>query len=466
MKRRKGESLEDYHKRVAENDREEGTEGEETAGTTLTEEGLARMLTEADERAATNVRELIQSEIAAINQPDPSARGGAPIGGTEHPMGDGSDIRTSIAAQRGVAISRTQPLHYFYDKMPENERVWRSPESDHWGAEWIRAQLANNHGRMKECYDKSEEWANRAFGRAALLEGTAGAAGALSAGTAGPLIPRPVEAIILIARDRASTMRRFARPFAMSKQTHTLPTMTAFSFATTGETSTGTDGQGTLAGVQIRAIPGTVKAIIGIDALEDIDMNLFSLYGQLAGSAIGVGEDVQFWSTGDGALTNISSKVDGTSYSETTSTFLGFIDVVGMIQAVPQAYRRNTAWYSAPDVVGFLSLVVDSNSGRQFYSGMGDALGLINDDPDQVGTLMRRPIFEVPAPPGVIMVGDMEAAYTVGTRQNITSSASEHFLFGSRQIVWLWTTRFDGQDVDAIAMQRAAGITSATNVAV
>ena len=434
-------------------------------GTALTEEGLSRMLAEADERAATNVRELIQSEIAAINQPDPNARGGAPIGSAEHPLGDGSDIRTSVAAKRGVAISRTQPLDYYYRKMSEENQLWRSHESDHWGAEWIRAQLLNNHGRMQECYDKSEEWITRSFGRADLLEGTAGAAGALSAGTAGPLIPRPVEELILIARDRASTMRRFARPFAMSKQTHTLPTMTAFTFATSGEVSTGTDGQGTLAGVQIRAIPGTVKALIGIDALEDIDMNLLGIYTQLAGSAIGVGEDVQFWSTGDGALTNISSKVDGTVFEETTSTFLGFGDVVDMIQAVPQAYRRNTAWYSAADVVGFLSKVVDSNSGRQFYSGFGDSAGLINDDPDQVGVLMRRPIFEVPCPPGVIMVGDMEAAYTVGTRQNIVATASEHFLFDTRTIVWLWTTRFDGQDVDAVAMRRAAGITSATNVA-
>ena len=431
-------------------------------GTALTEEALMRILGDDRAKSAASISELVDSKIKALNQPDPNARREAPLGGTEHPLGQESDIRTPLQAQRGVAISRNQPLHYYYDKMPENERAWRSPESDYYGAEWIRAQLLNDHGRMKECYDKSEEWVTRAFGRAVLLEGTAGASGALSAGTAGPLIPRPVEALILIARDAASTMRRFARPFPMTKQTHTLPTMTAFSFATSGETSTGTDGQGTLAGVQIRAIPGTVRAEIGIDALEDIDMNLMSIYSQLAGSAIGVGEDVQFWSTGDGALTNISSKVDGTAYTETTSGVLAFVDVVGMIGAVPQAYRRNTAWYAAQDVVQLLSLVVDANSGRQFYSGFGDSAGLINDDPDQVGILMRRPIYEVPAPDGVIMVGDMEAAYTCGTRQNITSSASEHVLFNDRKIVWMWTTRFDGQDVDAVAIRRAAGITSAT----
>ena len=440
----------------------ENTEQETQEETPLTAENLRAMLAEDREASAEVTKKIVADELASMREPDRSTV--ERIGSTEHPEAR-SDIRTSIEAQRGLAIARTQPLDYFYRKMDDETQLWRSPETDHWGAAWLRAQLLNDHARMKECYDKSEEWVTRSFGRADLLEGTSGAAGALSAGTAGPLIPRPIEQAILIARDRASTMRRFARPFAMSKQTHTIPTIAAMTFATSGEVSTGADGQGTIAGVQMRAIPGTVKAIVGIDALEDIDLNLMSIYSELAGSSIGTGEDVQFWSTGDGALTNISSKVDGTAFAETTSGALGFVDTVGMIQAVPQAYRRNTAWYAAADVVGFLSLVVDANSARQFYSGLGDAAGLINDDPDQVGTLLRRPIFEVPAPDGVIMCGDMRAAYTVGTRQNITATSSEHFLFDTRKIVWLWTTRFDGQDVDAVAMRRAAGITSATNAA-
>ena len=430
-------------------------------GTALTEEGLARMLAEADERSAASTRELIQSEIKALNQPDPNARGGAPLGSTEHPAGGASDIRTSMDIARGVAVSRIQPLDYFYRKMDEETQLWRSPESDHWGAQFIRAQLSNETGLMKEAYDKSEEWVTRAFGRAAGLEGTPGASGAISAGTLGPAIPRPLEEMILISRDRASTMRRFARPFVMSKQTHTIPTAATMTFAMAGETSTGTEGSPTHTSVQMSAKPGTVKAYVGIDALDDLDLNLMTSYNELAGLAIGAGEDVQFWSTGDGALLNISSKVDGTAYTEETSGVLAFIDVVQMQQALPQAYRRGAAWYAASDVVGFLSLLLDGNT-RQFYQGLGDAPGLLNDDPDQVGFLQHRPIFEVPAPAGVIMYGDMRAAYTVGTRQNIESTSSIHAKFEERQVVWVWTTRFDGQDIDAVAMRRAAGITSAT----
>ncbi len=438
-------------------------DGEGAAETPLTMEGLTALLATERKMIAEETAKVVDSKIEALKVPDRSSVEALAGQGNEsqEQIPEGFE-RTSIDAARGVAVSRTQPLDYFYRKMSPEERLWRSPEADHWGAEWLRAQLLKNHARMQECYDKSEAWIERSFGRADLLEGTAGASGALSAGTAGPLIPRPLEELVLIARDRASTMRRFARPFPMSKQTHTIPTSTAMTFATSGEESTGVDGQGTIASVQMRAIPGTVKAIVGIDALADIDMNLISLYNRLAGSAIGAGEDVQFWSTGDGALTNISSKVDGTAFTETTSGALAFVDVVDMIQAVPQAYRQNTSWYSAADVVGFLSLVVDANSGRQFYSGFGDSVGLVNDDPSQIGILMRRPVFEVPCPDGVIMVGDMESAYTVGTRQNIEMTASEHFLFDTRKIVWLWTTRFDGQDIDAVAIRRAAGITSAT----
>lgn len=429
----------------------------------LTLDGLKEVLAAERAENAKEVAKVVDSKIEALRTPDRSTVEALGIGNTEHPIGATGDIRTTSEIARGTAVSRIQPLDYYYRTLPEAEQMWRTRDSDHWCSEWIRAQYLKDFGRMQKAEDKAEEWIRHSYGRADTLEGDAVADGALSDGTGGPLIPRPLEQLILIARDAVGKMRRFASPFNMTRQTHTLPTAAAMTFGMSAEATTPAGGEPDLDNVQITAQKGVVKAIVSLEVLDDEAVNLIQAYTTRAGMAIGAGEDVQFWSTGDGTPPNISSKIDGTAFTESTSTIMAFVDVVEMYYAVDQVYRDNAAWYIAPNVLEMLTLVVDGNSARQFYGGLGDSIGPITDDSGAIGILLRKPVFEVPAPAGVIMFGDMRAAYVVATRQGITATSSEHVHFDLQKVMWLWTTRFDGQDVDAVAVQRAAGITSATN---
>ncbi len=72
MKRRKGESLEDYHKRVAENDREDGIEGEDT---NLTLEGLESALAASRKASTEETAKLVDSKIEALKAPNRGTAG-------------------------------------------------------------------------------------------------------------------------------------------------------------------------------------------------------------------------------------------------------------------------------------------------------------------------------------------------------------------------------------------------------
>jgi HK97 family phage major capsid protein len=351
-----------------------------------------------------------------------------------------------------------------YREHGDELRQWRKPEIDHWAAEWIRGDFYKNHAQKALAVEKLDGLCPQF--RADTLEGVAGADGAISTGTGGALIPRPLEQAVMIARDRVAKMRRFANSFTMTRQTHTLPTAGAMTAAMAGEATTAAQGEGTFAEVQFTAKKGQVKAVASLEMLEDAAVQLVSIYTQRAGGALGVLEDNQFFADGDGAGNNISSKLDGTAYAETTATFLGYLDVVGIYYSVPQVYRDNGIWLASPNVLQFMTNLADDSGGaglgRPFYVGLTDQLGAITDDRGQQGTILRRPVFEVPFGDGFIGFGDVRAAYTIGTRQGITVSSSEHFLFDTQRVMWLFTQRFDGNDVDAVAFQKAAGITSAT----
>lgn len=437
---------------------------EETNEETLTLEGLQEIL--KTEREANSAE--FAKHIETLRTPDRSTVEELGIGNTPHQIGESGDTRTSAEITRGESvsiISRHQPIDDYYRGLSPAMQEWRTPDTDHWGAEWIRGQHHKDHGRMAEAVDKSEEWVGRAFGRAVTLEGAGSLVGAVGGGVGGEFIPRPVEQAILIARNMVSKMRGFASSFVMTRQVHQIPTAAAMTGAMVAEGSTGSNDEPDIAQVALIAQKGQVVATASLEMLDDSAVNLVGLYTQLAGEGLGTLEDDQFWSTGNGTPPNITSKVDGTAYLETTTLALGFVDVATMYFNVGQPYRDNAAWYGAANVLQMLSTVVDSAAGRQLYAGFGDGPGAIVDDSGAVATLMRRPVFEVPLLDGTLIFGDMRAGYIVGTRAGITARSSTDVLFASDKIMWSWTSRFDGNDRDVAALQRVAGITSATAAA-
>lgn len=362
----------------------------------------------------------------------------------------------------GEVVTRmTSPYQRVYDRMSADEQKWRSPDSDHWCAEWLRGQAFRDHGKMLKAAAELE----RVYGRATTTEGVAGASGALSTGTGGPLIPRPLEQVVLIARDRVAKMRRWATRYQMTAQTHTIPTAAAMTANMVGESTTSAQGEPTLASVQITAKKGQVKAVATVEALNDVAINLINLWAVRGGGALGVLEDNQFFKLGDGTGNNISAFLTGTAYAETTSGALGFVDVNAMYFGLAQEYRQNAIWLVAADVLQMIAVLRNATSGAQFYLGMSEKPGPITDDPSAEGTLYRRPVYEVPFTNGTIWFGDANASYVIGDRAGLQSQVSDQVRFETDEVVWKLTQRFDGQSIDAVASKVATGITSVTDAA-
>ena len=372
-------------------------------------------------------------------------------------------IKPEILNTEGEPVIRlVSPHDRQYRRMTEEEREWRSADSDHWNAEWLRGQVARDHGRKLKARAELE----KIYGRAVMTEGVAAAGGAISTGTGGELIPRPLEQVVLIARDRVAKMRRWAQMISMTAQTHTVPTAAAMTAAMAEESTTAADGNPAIAQVQLTARKGQVTALATNEMLADAAINLINLWATRGGTAMGVLEDDQFFKTGNGTLPNISGILTGTAYAEETSTEMSFYDMVVMYYNVAQQYRQNAVWLISPDVLLLLTSVQNSTSGTQLYLGMSEKPGPITDDPTAEGTILRRPVYEVPSTPGTVWFGDINASYIIGQRAGIESRVSDQVKFDLDQVMWKLTQRFDGISVDAVASQVALGITSANDIRV
>lgn len=353
----------------------------------------------------------------------------------------------------------SSPVAGLYRRMPADVREWRTEDSDHWYAEWIRGLAFKDRAQMALAEAKLDEM----FGRADTLMGASDATGAFADGTGATLLPRPLENVVLIARDRVAKMRRFAANFNMTTQMHNVPTAAAMTAAMVGEVATAAQGEPTLAQVPFTSRKCQVRAVASNEMLADSAINIVSLYAERAGTAIGKTEDDQFWALGGGA-DEITAIIAPTGYSEGTSTVLDHADILAMYYAVSQVDRTNAAWYGAPNVLALVAGVLDAVSGRPFFQGMQERVGPISDDPTAVGTLMGKPVYEVPLAAGSMIFGDVSRIYMVGSRSGIVAAASEHVGFADDTVMFKWTTRFDGNNIDVGAGRVVAGITSAAVV--
>lgn len=362
--------------------------------------------------------------------------------------------------RRGEPVHRlSSPTDPMYRRMSEAEREWRNPDSDHYMAEWIRGQVRQDHGRML----LAEEKLRGMFGRATSTDGVAGAEGAESTGTAGALVPRPLEAVVMIARDRIAKMRRFATIIQMTRQNHQIPTAAAMTAAMVGESTSPAQGEPTMASVDLIAKTGAVQARATKEILADAAVNLINIFAVRGGGALGVLEDNQAFRLGAGTGDNIT-KISGTTFTETTSGGFAYtLDALRMYYSVAQEYRDQAVWFAASNVLQLLSGVRDT-TGRPLYLGLTDVPGPISDDRGAIGAIFRRPVYEVPFSNGELWFGDPAAQYAFGSRQGIMVEVSDHVRFLEREVVWLLTERFAGANLDSSASAYCTGITSATSL--
>jgi HK97 family phage major capsid protein len=343
--------------------------------------------------------------------------------------------------------------------MPAKIREIRNPDSDHWMAEEIRGIASSDRSRIFQARANLDNM----FGRATTTEGTAAASGAYSTGTGGTLISRPMEALVLIARDKVSKMPRFASSLTMTKQTHSVPTAAAMTAYQTAEGGTTTQGEPTYDAVQLTAVKGAARGIVTLEMLDDADVNLVGTMTTRAGMSLGALQEAQFWRTG-GTAPNISAFAAGTSYTPAaTATALDFTSVVDMYYTLSEPYVDAAAWYAEKSVLQLMMLVRDGN-GRAFYQGLTERPAPLDDHPGAVGTILGHPVYRVDATAGTIHFGDMNALYLIGQRQGITARMSEHVGFATGTVQFIWEQRYDGQNVDTAAVQTATGITAANSL--
>jgi HK97 family phage major capsid protein len=353
----------------------------------------------------------------------------------------------------------SSPTDRVYSRMPEEVRAIRNPDSDHWMAEELRGIAFSDRARI---FQARANLGNM-FGRATTTEGVAAASGAYSTGTGGTLISRPMEALVLISRDKVSKMPRFSSSFTMTKQTHTVPTAAAMTSYQTLEGGTTTQGEPTYSAVQLTATKGAARGIVTLEMLDDADVNLVGTMTTRAGMSLGALQEAQFWRTGNGTAPNISAFAAGTAYAETTSGTLDFTSVIGMYYTLSEPYVDAAAWYAEKSVLQLMMLVRDAN-GRAFYQGLNERPAAIDDHPGAVGTILGHPVYRVDATAGTIHFGDMNALYLVGQRQGITARMSEHVGFATGTVQFIWEQRYDGQNVDLLAVQTCTGITAANSL--
>jgi HK97 family phage major capsid protein len=368
------------------------------------------------------------------------------------------ELTPSGTNRHGEPVHRLgSPAEPLYRRMSEEERRWRSPEADYLFARWLRATIDRDHAVVREAEDRLGS-----LFRADVSEGVAGASGAFATGTGGTLVPRPLERVVMIARDRVAKMRRFARIVPMTAQQVNLPTAASMTAAMVAEGTSGSGGEPTFSQVALVAKTGCVKAVASREMVADSDFRVVQSFVERGAGALGVLEDDECFKLGDGTGNHIT-KLSGTAFAEVSTGIFKYTDALLMYRSVPQVYRDRGVWLVSSDVLGMMGNVRDGQ-GRPFYGGMVDSPTPISDDRGAIGTLLHRPVYEVPFTSGEVWFGDPEAQYAFGDRQGIEVDVSRDVLFDTRQIMWLLTERFAGNNVDSSASQYCVGLTSASSL--
>lgn len=367
-----------------------------------------------------------------------------------------------ILNRSGEVVHRqTSPTQREYRRLSEEERQYRNPDKDHWYREWFKGFQTNDRPTMMLAQDKMMTLNPQL--RADTLEGAASAAGGFAAGTGGTLLPRPLEALVEIVRDRIAKMQRFATTYTMTAQEHNIPTANAVTAFMVGEaTSPITQGEPTFAQVPLIAHDAMAKLILGRNLMDDAAVNVINIVVNRAGRALAVLEDAEFFRLGTGTAPH-PTKLTGTLYLEQTSTFLAYSDVVKMYTSLQQEYRDGARWFISPNVIQLMSNVRDG-IGRLLYSNLFDPPLVLNDDPGAIGTLLGRPVHETVLTSGELWFGDPSACYAIGRRRGITVEMSRDFLFDTRRVIWLVSQRIAGNNIDIAAAQYCQGITAATSL--
>lgn len=378
------------------------------------------------------------------------------------------DRPADLGAARSVDYSAAREFHVIgdardglYRRMEQGRaglalaefRVTRNPGMDAIAARWANAVASGNVAERVRLYDELNDRYLKAMGisRASLLEGLPTGENPLSNGSGAELLPLPLANQLIVERDKASKFRGLVNVFPMTAQVQRIPVLPTVTATARLENASYTDNTPTADSALLTAKDIGVLFSAGRNFLEDSAFNIVNQLTVVAGGAIGAEEDIQICTStaNAGDITQGLEAATVTDVAETTTGAIGFVDLVSLYYALPEQYRRNAKFFAAGTTLADLAKLVDA-VGRPILLDAVQAPRAISDwDQNAVGTILGKPVYDVPLTDEVIFFGD-PMWYALGQRSGIRVDTDRAVTTGNRQ--WVIDERIDGRVIPTSAV--------------
>lgn len=362
----------------------------------------------------------------------------------------------AVPALGGARI--VSPYAHLYARMPAELRAYRSPDADHWSAQWIRGLVRKDRGAMLEAED---QFARLGYGRADLVEGTASGTSGMTSGTGASLLPTPIAGSIVLALTAAARVRQIAQLFTSPGKTLRVPRSAASTAVMVSENTALSQIEPTVDHALLDKKKAAAYFEFSMELLNDAAFSVVSFLTERAGMALGTLEDVQF-ATSNGTAPNVTGNLTSgvTNVAEALSGTLTYADVVLMYFTLPEPYRAAASWAADGTVLKLLSMIDDAG-GRPLFTPANAPPNVVGDTSGNIGSIFGRPVYSVPFSAGTLWFGDARRAYGILTGSTLEVGISDQFLFSSDMMALKVISRFDGNVLLADAARVMTGLTLA-----
>ena len=402
--------------------------------------------------------ELFQDAINQRRQEDLKAIADSIAGLSKPDRGSVAGVIDDAGNQRDEPIvSRYQPTDSLYRNLYAQRpamREARTPDLDHWNAQWLRSFLANDRVGMQVAKSKLSAISGV---RATTLGGVlATDVTGITDGSGGHLLPQEFANVVEIARQAAAVIAPLCTNFTTSGSTLRVPTAGAVTAVTAAEGASPTQAEPTFASEMLILHKIGARMIASIEMLEDSSFNIMDIYATRAGEGIGAQEDIQIATT-NGTSPNLTEAIAGGDVAEATTTVLIYEDLNTLFFALGKAYQPNSTFLAGTVVCTLLSNMMDGNDHPVLKIPGAAPTPVTDATPQAIGTVLGRPIFHVPLAAGTLILGDLRG-YGFVRKGGIVASMSTEVGFATDTVQFKFTERVDGRIIDDVAMKQMAAL--------
>ena len=377
--------------------------------------------------------------------------------------------RETTARDAGIRVTG-HGTDMLYRSRPIEEQRIRNRHVDGLIQSWLMAKRDRDfetlRGTQRELNDLTRATDD-------VLEGAAGASGAIGSGTGADAIPVPLASVISLARDKRARIRQRAQIFSTPNQSLRVTIGETGTASMVGEGATVANTAAGLSTVLLTKKKLQSKFSLSREMMADSAFNLVNTFIAKGGSAMGRVEDEQFARDGDATGNNITQAIEyapGVNWVQPrVAGEVGYPDIVALTFAPADQDTENGTYFANKVGLKLLSTILDGNKRPIFTPGAGLAAPNVVGEqvPGAIGMLFgNRPVIELPlsssgtvadAPEVDIWFGDLNE-YAILDDGGITVDFSEHVRFEDDMIVWKLTERIDGAVLQPHTFSRLVGV--------